>query len=90
MEHELELKLIKKLLMFPDIVLESGADTAPQHLALYLYELANDANRFYESVRVLEDENVDRRNARLVLVETVATTLERGLGLLGISILKRI
>lgn len=85
-----ELSLIKRLLIFPDIVLESGKERAPQHLALYIYELSNDANRFYESVRVLDDENIERRNARLMLVETVASILERGLGLLGISVLKKI
>ncbi len=86
----IELSLIKRFLMFPDVVLESGENKAPQHLALYLYELANRANRFYESIRVLEDENNDRRNARLMLVETIATVLEKGLGLLGINVLSRI
>lgn len=85
-----ELSLIKRLLIFQDIVLESGKEIAPQHLALYIYELSNDANRFYESVRVLDDENIERRNARIILVETVASVLERGLGLLGISVLKKI
>jgi len=82
--------LMKYLFRFPEIVKESGEEIAPQHLALYLYELSNEANRFYESVRVLEDENAERRNARLMLVETVATVLKRGLNLLGIETLKRI
>jgi len=85
-----ELAIIRRLLMFPDVVLESGEKIAPQHLALYLYELSNDANRFYESIHVLDDENSERKNARLVLVKTVATILERGLNLLGISALPRI
>lgn len=86
----LELALIKRLLKFPDVVMEGSEEIAPQHLALYLYELANGANQFYEKVRVLEDENAERRNARLMLVETVAIALETGLNLLGIDALKRI
>ena len=90
LDHELELKLIKRLLMFPDVVLESCEEIAPQHLALYLYELSNDANRFYETIRVLEDKNTERRNARLVLVETVSVVLKNGLNFLGIESLKKI
>ena len=85
-----EMKLIKRLLIFPDTVLESEEKILPQHLALYLYELSNDTNRFYESVRVLDDKDDNRRNARLMLVETVAAVLKRGLGLLGIETLERI
>lgn len=90
LNHKLELKLIKQLVKFPNIVLESGEEIAPQKLALYLYELANCANQFYEVIRVLDDENYERRNARLMLVETIAAVLERSLGILGISVLKRI
>ena len=85
-----EEKLMKRLLEFPDAVEKCAELNALNGLALYLYELSNDANRFYESVRVLEDENIGRRDARLMLVETVAAVLEKGLNLLGISAVKRI
>ncbi|MEK7138805.1 MAG: arginine--tRNA ligase [Patescibacteria group bacterium] len=85
-----ELRLIKHLLRFPDVVAESGEEIAPQHLALFLYELAVSANQFYEQVRVLDDENKDRVNARLVLVRTVASVIQKGLNILGIKVLDRI
>jgi arginyl-tRNA synthetase len=85
-----EEKLMKKILEFPEAVENCAETNALNGLALYLYELSNKANGFYESVRVLDDENVERRNARLVLVITVAVILKRGLGLLGIGVLKRI
>ena len=53
LDREPELRLIKHLLMFPDVVLESGEKTTPQHLVFYLYEFSNEANRFYETVRVV-------------------------------------
>lgn len=90
LNHEIELKLLKHLLKLPDVVEESCEEIAPQHLALYLYELSNTANHFYETVRVLEDENTERRNSRLLLVKTVAAALKRGLNLLGIDVLSRI
>lgn len=98
-----EEKLMNQLLKFSDVVARCVEQDALNGLALYLYELSNDANRFYESVRVLDselsrqggsygvgDENTERKNARLVLVATVSGVLERGLGLLGIKTLKRI
>ena len=90
LNHELELKLIKRLLMFPDTVLESSEKIIPQHLVLYLYELSNDANRFYESVRVLDDEDNNKRMTRLVLISTVSAVLKTGLNLLGIEVLERV
>ena len=90
LNHELELKLIKRLLMVPDTVLESSEKIIPQHLVLYLYELSNDANRFYESVRVLDDEDNNKRMTRLVLISTVSAVLKTGLNLLGIEVLERV
>ncbi|MDO8504505.1 MAG: arginine--tRNA ligase [Candidatus Liptonbacteria bacterium] len=80
-----ELALIKKLLDFPEEIEKSAEQFTTNNIALYLYELANLANRFYESTPVLKDENALRRNARLVLIESVRSALKKGLGLLGIE-----
>jgi len=85
-----ELAIIKHLLDFPDVLGKVGEANLPNHLALYLYELANLANRFYETVPVIKDENTSRRAARLALVETTAAILKTGLGLLGIGVLEKI
>ena len=85
-----ELAIIKHLLDFPDIIADSAHKYITNNLALYLYELANLANNFYESVPVLKDDNTTRRNARLVLISTTASILQTGLGLLGIKVLEKI
>jgi arginyl-tRNA synthetase len=85
-----ELAIIKHLLDFPDVLGRVGETNLPNHLALYLYELANLANRFYETAPVIKDENPGRRAARLALVETTAAILKTGLGLLGIKVLEKI
>jgi arginyl-tRNA synthetase len=85
-----ELAIIKHFLDFPDVLEKVGGTNLPNHLALYLYELANLANRFYETVPVIKDENTPRRTARLALVETAAAILKTGLGLLGIKALEKI
>jgi arginyl-tRNA synthetase len=56
----------------------------PYILTVYLKDLATDFHRFYDSHRVLsEDENL--MFARLALVEATRLVLAKGLGLLGLS-----
>ncbi len=85
-----ELAVIKHLLNYADAVSYSCETNAPNHLALYLYELATLANHFYESIPVLKDDNLLRRNARLVLIDSASTILKSGLKLLGIDVLEKI
>jgi arginyl-tRNA synthetase len=89
-----ELQIIKHLVEFPDVVQEATERIAPHIVALYLYELANFANRYYEEVRILNNENdpssLKLLRARLVLVQTIADILKRGLGILGIKTLEKI
>lgn len=86
-----ELIIIKHLINFPDVVKESAESYTINNLALYLYKLATHANYYYETVRVLDDAvKWPERNARLLLVETVARTLRKGLDLLGIKTLEKI
>ncbi|MDO8496538.1 MAG: arginine--tRNA ligase [bacterium] len=85
-----ERKIMRKLLDFPEAVIECSKLYTLNALALYLYELASVTNRFYEQIRIVEDQNNERRNARLLLVETTAAVLKRGLNLLGIETLERI
>lgn len=88
--QESELALIKHFLEFPVVIHESTDMIAPQRLALYLFELANLANNFYEKVHILEDEDSGRMSARLLLVRTTAEILSRGLDILGIKTPERI
>lgn len=82
--------LMRQLLDYPESISESARFNTLNGLALYLYELAHRANQFYEQIRILEDDNSERLNARLLLVKTTADILKRGLSLLGIETLERI
>ncbi|MDO8574345.1 MAG: arginine--tRNA ligase [bacterium] len=90
LEGDLDFALIRKILQFPDIVAEAAETMFTSNLANYLYELASLANRFYEEVPILKDENELRRNARLSLIDMVRVVLEKGLKLLGIEVLTNI
>ncbi|MBI2670342.1 MAG: arginine--tRNA ligase [Candidatus Yanofskybacteria bacterium] len=85
-----EFAIIKHLLDYPDTVADSARNNLTNNLALYLYELSNLANQFYETVPILKDDNIPRRNARLILIQTTASILKSGLELLGINVLNKI
>ncbi len=87
---ELAMPLIKKVLDFNDVVQLCAQTYYTSHLAKYLFELAKLGNQYYESVRILDDENVERKKARLLLIDSVAQTITKGLGLLGITVPERI
>lgn len=53
----------------------------PHHVCTYLYELAQEFNRFYERSRIIDD---PREGLRLALLERYIATLASGLSLLGI------
>ena len=90
LQEPTELAIIKQLLEFTQVLTESGLAYAPSYLALYLYELATRANNFYEHVRILDDNNSERLQARLQLISTTARVLKQGLTLLGIEVLATI
>ena len=73
--------LARKLTEYPEIIEKTTTELMPHHICTYLYELAQEFNRFYEKNRVIGDE---REAMRLGLVETYADTLKAGLELLGI------
>ncbi len=77
-----ERSLARKLSEYPENVDKAVNELMPHHIATYLYELAQNFNRFYEKNRVIGDE---RESVRLKLVEKYANTLKNGLELLGIT-----
>ncbi|MBI3589537.1 MAG: arginine--tRNA ligase [Candidatus Liptonbacteria bacterium] len=85
-----ELDLIRKILEFPDVVLEAHESLLTSNFCNYLYELCNLANRFYEATPVIKESNLTLRGARLKLVEMTNQVLGKGLGLLGIKVLDKI
>lgn len=73
--------LVRKLTEYPEVVEKATTELMPHHICTYLYELAQEFNRFYENNRVIGD---DREQLRLQLVSAYADTLKQGLELLGI------
>jgi arginyl-tRNA synthetase len=85
LREKAELDLIKKFLLFPDVVSAILDGFKPNILATYLYELASVFHGFYESCPVLSAEP-GLREARLTLCDVFARLLQIGLNLLGIQV----
>jgi arginyl-tRNA synthetase len=77
-----ERSLLRKLSEYAEIVERATTELLPHHICTYLYELAQEFNRFYEHNRVVGDE---RQAVRLQLVQRYADSLQSGLRLLGIT-----
>jgi len=84
LEGEDELRLIKKLLQFPDVVAYCAESFQPHPLTGYLTEVAAAFHYFYKHHRVVT-EDVELSKARLALVESTRIVLSNGLYLLGIT-----
>lgn len=80
----------RKLVGYWDVLIECTTTNALNGLAMYLYDLSALANRFYENVRVLDETDTEKKNARLNLIKLVTDNLKDGLSLLGIETLDRI
>jgi arginyl-tRNA synthetase len=84
-EGDLERKLARTILEFPDYLYRSAASYRPNQLTDYLFDLASSYNRFYQNVPFLKAPD-GTRESRLVLCDLVGRIIRTGLGLLGIEV----
>jgi len=78
------LDLIRKLVDFPAEISDAAVNLEPHRIARYAHELAGLFHSFYNSHRVMVDDQ-ELQNARLVLVKSVQIVVRRALHLLGLT-----
>jgi len=88
-EQPAERALALRLARLRETIDTVSAELAPHALCTYLYELAADFMRFYETCPVLQAPDAQTRLSRLRLCDLTARTLKLGLGLLGIETIER-
>lgn len=76
-----ERALARKITEYTSVIERATEELSPHSICTYLYELAQQFNRFYEGNRVINDE---REAKRLFLVSKYAEVLKSGLDILGI------
>ncbi|MDB5161957.1 MAG: Arginine--tRNA ligase [Candidatus Saccharibacteria bacterium] len=86
-EYEAEKPVIAKLHDYPSVVALSARDLEPHRIANYLYELARDMNRYYESTPIATGEvSENEKAARLGILKKASQVFTHGLSLLGIEV----
>ena len=82
--HSSEIKLLKTLEQFPEIMSCALKLLEPQDIANYLQDLAARFHRFYVDCRVITDDN-DLSAARVALIKATKIVLANGLNVLGLT-----
>jgi len=87
---EEETSVLRWIIHFPEVVMESGKQHAPNLLCNFLFELAGRFNTFYHKRPIVRSKKgPESIKFRLLLTAATAQVLKNGLGLLGIERLER-
>ena len=79
-----ELRLIKSISEFPEVVFQAAEELAPHQIANYLKDCAAEFHSYYNDTKFLIDDKNIMEN-RLALIRATQFILRNGLKLLGIS-----
>lgn len=77
--------LMLDMTRFPDVFAQASAEYAPHKLCAYIYDLANDFNRFYHETKILAEEDQDKKKGYIALISYCKDILETCIELLGFS-----
>jgi arginyl-tRNA synthetase len=86
---EYDRNLMLALLRLPETIARAAEHRAPNHIALYSYELAAEFSRFYEHCHILDETDTARQASWLGLVELCLRELRFLLDLLVLEVPER-
>jgi len=79
-----EMSLVKKVVVYPEVVAGAAESLEPHRLLFFLQDLASCFHVFYNRHRVISPDE-DLSSARLYLVKLIGRILSHGLGIVGVS-----
>ena len=82
-ENVYEKALMLQALKFNDVFDAVYAETAPHKLCAYIYELANEFNKFYHETKILSEEDEEKKAGYIALLALTKRVLETCIDLLG-------
>ena len=83
--HAKELEVMRQLYFFSSMMQDAAQNYSPAEVSNYLYDLVKIYNSFYQSVKIFDDENVEKIALRIELSKKVGETIAFCLNLLGIA-----
>ena len=87
--NEKEKTLLKLIFEYPSVISDAGSQYNPALLANYSFELAKEYNQFYHDNPILRDDNIVRRDFRLMMSGMIGRIIKSAMGLLGIEVPER-
>jgi arginyl-tRNA synthetase len=81
-----ELLILRALAQFPMVIEQATSNMTPNHMANYLFDLAQKFNNFYQTHPIIGDPN---EKVRLVITAGVAIVIQNGLDSLGIRTVEK-
>ena len=72
-----------QVLKFNDVINTVYEETAPHKICAYIYDLANEFNKFYHETKILAEEDQVRRDGYISLLVLTKRVLETCIDLLG-------
>lgn len=82
-QNEYEKSLMLQVLKFNDVFEAVCEETAPHKLCAYIYELANEFNKFYHETKILSEEDEEKKAGYIALLVLTRRVLETCISLLG-------
>lgn len=82
-ENVYEKALMLQALKFNDVFDAVYEETAPHKLCAYIYELANEFNKFYHETKILSEEDEEKKVGYIALLALTKRVLETCIDLLG-------
>lgn len=85
----LEKELLIALEQFPSVLNDAGFEHDPSKVAIYIYDLAKIFSSFYNEHSIVNAENDQKKNLRLMLAIFTAQVIKTGMEVLGIKVPER-
>ncbi len=82
-DNELAYTIVKKLIMFEDVVVSAAARELPHLIANYLYELAGLFHSYYSSEKIVTEDSIYTKE-HIALIKAIKMVMNNAANLIGI------
>ena len=83
--NDSEKDLMLNLAQFGQMVENAFEEKAPHKICAYIYELANNFNRFYHETKIMSEENKEQQSSWIAVLMLAKEVLEKSIDMLGFS-----
>ena len=84
-ETQKEISLSKMLLEFPGVITQISKELEPHHITKYTLDLASEFHSFYQSEKIIDQDNLDNTISKLILCKAIQEVLKKSLEIMMIS-----